>query len=156
ELAAMDTVLDLVVEYEQDEARRAAVARLDEGLVTPALPLTVHRRDGGRVEVEVGGVRLDIEGRRQLVVVVRDVSERRRAEAERERLLARSALLAEASELFDQSLDERETMDSVARLCVLELAQTCVILLGDDPANVRRVAAAEREPDRGSELLAQL
>jgi PAS domain S-box-containing protein len=156
ELAAMDTVLDLVVEYEQEEVRRRAVARLDEGLVTPALPLTVRRRDGGLVDVEVGGVRLDVEDRRQMVVVVRDVSERRRAEAERERLLARSALLADASELFDQSLDERETMDSVARLCVLELAQTCVILLGGDPANVRRVAAAEREPDRGSELLAEL
>ncbi len=156
ELAAMDTVLELVVEYQQEEVRRRAVARLDEGLVTPALPLTLRRRDGGVVDVEVGGVRLDVEGRRQMVVVVRDVTERRRAEAERERLLARSALLAEASELFDQSLDERETMDSVARLCVLELAQTCVILLGDDPDSARRVAAAEREPDRGSELLARL
>jgi PAS domain S-box-containing protein len=156
ELAAFDTVLDLVVEYEQEEIRQRAVARLDQGLVTPALPLTLRRRDGGAVAVELGGVRLDIEGRRQMVVVVRDVTERRRAEAERERLLARSALLAEASELFDQSLDENETMDSVARLCVLELAQTCVILLGDQPANVRRVAAAEREPDGGSELLARL
>jgi PAS domain S-box-containing protein len=156
ELAAMDTVLDLVVEYEQEDVRRRAVARLDEGLVTPALPLTVRRRDGDVVAVEVGGVRLDVEGRRQMVVVVRDVTERRRAEVERERLLARSALLAEASELFDQSLDERETMDSVARLCVLELAQTCVILLGDEPASVRRVAAAEREPEHGSRLLARL
>jgi PAS domain S-box-containing protein len=156
ELAAMDTVLDLVVEYEREEVRRRAVARLDEGLVTPALPLTVRRRDGDIVDVEVGGVRLDVEGRRQMVVVVRDVTERRRSEAERERLLARAALLAEASELFDQSLDERETMESVARLCVLELAQTCVILLGDRPESVRRVAAAEREPDRGSELLARL
>jgi PAS domain S-box-containing protein len=156
ELAAMDTVLDLVVEYESDEVRRRAVARLDEGLVTPALPLTVRRRDGGLVDVEVGGVRLDVEERRQMVVVVRDVTARRRAEAERERLLARSALLAEASELFDQSLDERETMESVARLCVLELAETSVILLGDEPAAVRRVAAAEREPDSGGELLARL
>jgi PAS domain S-box-containing protein len=156
ELAAMDTVLDIVVEYEQEEVRRRAVARLDEGLVTPALPLTIRRRDGGIVDVEVGGVRLDVEDRRQMVVVVRDVTERRRAEAERERLLARTALLAEASELFDQSLDEQETMDSVARLCVLELAQTCVILLGDEPANVHRVAGAEREPGRGGELLASL
>ena len=32
ELAAMETVLDLVVEYEDDARRRGAVARLDEGL----------------------------------------------------------------------------------------------------------------------------
>jgi PAS domain S-box-containing protein len=156
ELAAMETVLDLVIEYENEEVRRRAVARLDEGLVTPALPLTLRRRDGGLVDLEVGGMRLDIEGRRQMVVVVRDVTERRQTEAERERQLARSSLLAEASELFDQSLDERATMDSVARLCVRELAETCVILLGDTPTNVHRVAAAEREPERGAELLARL
>ena len=151
ELAAMDTVLDLVVEYEQDERRRGAVARLDEGLVTPALPLTVRRRDGALVDVEVGGVRLDIEGRRQLVVVVRDVTDRRRAEGERERLLARSALLAEASELFDQSLDELQTLQSVARLCIRELAQTCVIMLRGESAPI---ASASRAPGGDRELLA--
>ena len=40
------------------------------------------------VDLELGGVPLEVEGRRQLVVVVRDVTARRRAEAERERLLA--------------------------------------------------------------------
>jgi PAS domain S-box-containing protein len=156
ELAAMETALDLVVEYEDEEVRRRAAARLDEGLVSPALPLTLRRRDGELVDLEVGGTRLDIEERRQMVVVLRDVTERRRAEDERERQLARTALLAEASELFDQSLDERATMESVARLCVRELAETSVILLGDTPTNVHRVAAAEREPERGAELLARL
>ena len=139
-----------VVEYADEEVRRRAAARLDEGLVTPALPLTLRRRDGELVDLEVGGMRLDIEERRQMVVVVRDVTERRRTEAERERQLARTALLAEASELFDQSLDERATMESVARLCVRELAETCVILLGDTPTNVDRAAAAERAPERGA------
>jgi sigma-B regulation protein RsbU (phosphoserine phosphatase) len=88
ELAAMESALDLVVEYESEEVRSRAVARLDQGLVTPSLPLTVRRRDGELVDVEVGGVRLDVEDRRQMVVVVRDVTARRRAEAERERLLA--------------------------------------------------------------------
>ena len=156
ELAAMESALDMVVEYQRDEVRRRAAARLDQGLVTPALPLTLRRRDAELVDIEVGGVRLDVEERRQMVVVVRDVTARRRAEAAREWLLARSALLAEASELFAQSLDEEETTGSVARLCVRELAQTCVILLGEEPANARRVAAAEREEGREGELLARL
>jgi PAS domain S-box-containing protein len=156
ELAAMESALDLVVEYEREEVRRRAAARLDQGLVTPALPLTLRRRDGALVDVEVGGVRLDVEDRRQMVVVVRDVTARRRAEAERERLLARSALLAEASELFDQSLDEQQTLGNVARLCVRELAEACVIMLGDDPLQVRRVASAAREEGRERELLATL
>jgi PAS domain S-box-containing protein len=88
ELAAMESALDLVVEYESEEVRSRAVARLDQGLVTPSLPLTVRRRDGELVDVEVGGVRVDVEERRQMVVVIRDVTARRRAESERERLLA--------------------------------------------------------------------
>jgi PAS domain S-box-containing protein len=150
ELAAMESALDLVVEYEREEVRRRAAARLDEGLVTPALPLTLRRRDGELVDVEVGGVRLDVEDRRQMVVVVRDVTARRRAEAERERLLARAALLAEASELFDQSLDERETMGRVARLCVRDIAEACVIQLGEEPASARYVAAGEADELRGA------
>jgi PAS domain S-box-containing protein len=156
ELAAMESALDIVVEYEREDVRRRAAARLDQGLVTPSLPLTVRRRDGELVDVEVGGVRLDVGDRRQMVVVVRDVSARRRAEAARERLLARSALLAEASELFDQSLDETETLGSVAQLCVHGPAATCVILLGSEPADVHRVAAAEREAGREGELLTLL
>ena len=145
ELAAMETVLDLVVEYEDEDARAAEPSRgSTKGWSRPALPLTLRRRDGELVDLEVGGVRLDVEGRRQLVVVVRDVTDRRRAEAERERLLARSSLLAEASELFDQSLDEHETMASVARLCVRDLAEACVILLGA-PASRRR-SPPPREP----------
>ena len=97
-------------------------------------------------------MRLSVEGRRQLVVVVRDVTDRRRVEAERERLLTRTSLLAEASELFDQSLDEHETMASVARLCVRDLAETCVILLPGEPSAV----AAAREPGRDVELLTLL
>ena len=63
-------------------------------------------------------------------MVVRDVTARRRAEAERERLLARFSLLAEASALFDQSLDEERTLRSIAELCVRDLADTCVVVLG--------------------------
>ena len=148
ELAAMDSVIDLAVEYEDAALRLRALRSVDAGAVTPGLPLTLRRRDGGLVDLEVGGTPLDIEGTRQLVVVVRDVTARHRAETERERLLARAALLAEASELFDQSLDEARTMRSVAQLCVRDMADTCVILLGDRPENVRRVTAAARDVAR--------
>ena len=46
--------------------------------------------------------------------------------------------------MFDQSLDEERTLESVARLCVRDLADTCVIVLGT-PRSVRRVTR-RREP----------
>jgi PAS domain S-box-containing protein len=151
ELAAIETLLDLVVEYDDAEVRGRSVRQIEEGGVQPGQPLTLRRRDGARVDLEVGGTPLDVEGRRQLVVVLRDVTDRRRAEAERERLLARAALLAEASELFDRSLDEELTLRRVARLCVRDIADTCVVLLGD-----RRVVAVARDEAREQRLAATL
>ena len=156
ELAAMDSVLDLVAEYEQDDARVRVLQRIEDGVVEPGQPLTLRRRDGGWVDLEIGGTPLDLEDRRQLVVVVRDVTARRRAEAERERVLARAALLAEASELFDRSLDLELTLRRVAKLCVRDIAETCVIVLGDAPERVRRVVAVARGEARERELLAAL
>jgi PAS domain S-box-containing protein len=155
ELAAMESALDLVPEYDQQELRRRVLVRIEEGEVTPGQPLTLRRRDGGWLDIEVGGTSLDVEGRRQLVVVVRDVTERRRGETERERLLARAALLAEASVLFDRSLDEELTIQRVARLCVRDVADTCVIVLGDEERVWRAVAAA-RDEAREAELVAAL
>jgi PAS domain S-box-containing protein len=145
ELAAMDTLLDLVVEYDGPPLRRRVLRRIEQGVVTPQLPLTLRRRDGARVDVEVAGAPLVLETGPQLVVVVRDVTARRRAETERERLLRRAALLAEAGELFDRSLGEEPTMQRVARLVVRDIADTCLIVLGDDPDRIRRIATAARQ-----------
>jgi PAS domain S-box-containing protein len=139
ELAAMETVLDLVGELDRIEGR--------------IVPRTMHRRDGGIVDLEVGRTSLEIEGRRQHVVVVRNITARLRAEAERERLLARAALLAEASELFDRSLDEELTLRRVAQLCVRDIAASCVIVLGESPDRVRGVVAATHEAEREDELM---
>jgi PAS domain S-box-containing protein len=153
ELTALDSLFDLAVPGDRAEAARRAMLRIERGWVDTSYTLALRRRDGVVVELEVAGVPLESEIGRQLVVLVRDVTERRRIEAERERLHARAALMAEASEVFDQSLDEARTLESVARLCVRELADTCVLVLGDTPRSVRRVITAAREPDRERALL---
>jgi PAS domain S-box-containing protein len=147
ELTAMESIFDLIVDEERAEALKRARIRAAEGVVDPTYQLTMRRRDGELARLEVAGVPLEVDDARQLVVVVRDVSGRVRAETARERALQRSALLAEASELFDQSLDEERTLRSVARLTVRDLADTCIILLGPTPGMARRVAAVARKPD---------
>jgi PAS domain S-box-containing protein len=146
ELAAMDSVFDLVLPEQREEARRRTQARVEQDLVETEYRLTMRRRDGEHVDLEVVGVPLQVEGRHRVVVVVHDVTDRRRVEEERERMLRRSALMAEASELFDETLDETETIERIARLCVRELADTCVVVLGAAPAAIRRVGAAARDP----------
>jgi PAS domain S-box-containing protein len=153
ELAALDSILELVGPEDRAEARRRTELRVEHGLSDGEYSLRMRRRDGAMVDVDVVGVPLVVEGDRRLVVVVRDVTESRARDAERERLLRRAALMAEASELFDQSLDEATTLDRVARLCVRELAETCVVVLGDAPRTIRRVVAVAREPDTERALI---
>jgi PAS domain S-box-containing protein len=157
ELTALESLYELVEPEERGEAERRARLRLERDIVDTTYAVRIRRRDGGMLTLELAGVPLEIPGpptRHQLVVVVRDATARRRAEAERERLLARSALLAEASALFDQSLDEERTLQSIAELCVRDLADTCVVLLGDYPGPARRRVAMARDPAREAELMA--
>lgn len=146
ELAALDSVFGLVLPEQRGEARRRTQLGIEQGLIGTEFELTIIRREGERMELEVVGVPLQVEGRRRIVVVAHDVTDRRRVDVERERMLRRTALMAEASELFDQTLDEAATLERVARLCVRELADTCVVVLGAAPGAIRRVAAAARDP----------
>ncbi|HET8952957.1 MAG TPA: SpoIIE family protein phosphatase, partial [Solirubrobacteraceae bacterium] len=158
ELTALESLFEIVVPDERSEAERRARLRAEQDLVDTTYTVRIRRRDGGRLTLELAGVPLEIAGppvRRQLVVVTRDVTARRRAEAERERLLARSALLAEASALFDQTLDEERTLRSVAELCVRDLADTCVVVLGAYPGPARRRVAVARDPERERALAAE-
>jgi PAS domain S-box-containing protein len=158
ELTALESLYELVEPEERAEAQRRARLRTERGVVDTTYTLAMRRRDGGHVMLELAGVPLEIAGppaRSQLVVVVRDVTARRRAETEREQLLARSALLAEASALFDQSLDEERTLRSVAELCVRDLADTCLVVLGSYPGPARRTIAVARDPERERALAAE-
>src|SRR5215211_2168673 len=144
ELQALPSVFDLVVEEQREATRRRAQLRL-EGRSEPGYHVAIRHRDGHEVPMEVAGAPLEAGGRRQLVVVARDVTERARAEAERERLLHRAAFLAEASAAFDAELDEERTLEALARLSVRELAETCVILAGGSVGAIRRVATVARD-----------
>ena len=158
ELAALESLYALVDPEERAEAERRARLRAERDLVDTTYTLAIRRRDGGHSMLELAGVPLEIAGppaRTQLVVVVRDITARRRAEAGREQLLARFELLAEASALFDQSLDEERTLRSVAELCVRDLADTCIVVLGTYPGPARRTIAVARDPDRERALAAE-
>ena len=151
ELKALPSIFHLVVEEQRKDSRKRARMRF-AGFSGPGNQLTIRHRDGHRIPMEVAGVPLDVEGRRQMVVVARDVTARARAEAERERLLHRAAFLAEASAAFDAVLDEEATLNALARLSVRELADTCVILLGGSAGAIRRVATVARDPEDEARL----
>lgn len=83
-----------------------------------------------------------------------DVTERRRVEAERDRLLLaertsreRLAFLAEASTLLARSLDAERTLHELAHLVVPRLADWCVVDVVEG-AELRMVAVGHRDPEK--------
>src|SRR3954454_23870371 len=81
-----------------------------------------------------------------LGVVLVDVTERRRLlEAERD-ARRRADFLARASRLFDASLDYEETLASVARIAVPDVADWCSVSVLDRDGVLCEVATMHRDP----------
>jgi PAS domain S-box-containing protein len=171
ELYALESVFTLV----PPELRRSVGARLRDARAgveprEPGFATEIQRPDGTRVPIEAAGRPLPGGGgAERLVIIARDITERRHQEAERERLLrteqaarraseaahARVRLLADASALLERSMSDEDSLQEVAELLVAQLSDSAMIdVLGRD-GRVRRLAAASRAPG-GAALLARL
>lgn len=128
------------------------------------------RADGSEFPAELTITRIHLEGLPVFTGYIRDISERKRIEEERDRLLIQeriaraeaeqarrhTAFLAEASTLLASSLDYETTLASVARLAVPYLADGCVVDILEENQTVRRLAVAATDPAKeeiGRELL---
>jgi len=95
------------------------------------------------------------------VALVQDITERKRAEKEREQLISeqaarveaeeqgrKSAFLAEVSTQLASSLDYETTLASVAKLTVPFIADWCAVDILDEDQVIRRVALAHSDPSK--------
>jgi PAS domain S-box-containing protein len=82
------------------------------------------------------------DGRPRLaVLVIEDITEQRR------RVQAQT-FLARASKLLTASLDPEQTLQEVAWAAIPDLADWCAVDMPDERGRLRRVATADRSPDR--------
>jgi PAS domain S-box-containing protein len=89
------------MDYVAPEARAMAMervsARLQGGGPDPLFETTIRRADGTLLPVELGAARIEIEGQPASVVFLRDLTERREAEASARRYESRLSALFEAA-----------------------------------------------------------
>src|SRR5438067_7269799 len=81
-----------------------------------------------------------------LGIVITDITERRRAEAELAAALQRARFLSEAGTLLDASLDYETTLESLAGLAVVQMADWCGVDVVDADGTIRNVAVAHIDP----------
>jgi PAS domain S-box-containing protein len=98
----------------------------------------------------------------RFIGTVLDITERKKAEEERELLLAREqlaraeavrvrqrfALLAAAGTTLSAALDYRATLEGITRLVVPELADWCLVDILEEDGSVNQLAAAHADPAR--------
>ena len=117
-------------------ARRMGERRLISGL----------RASGEEFPAEASISKVDVGGERIYTVVLRDITERQRAEQA-------SQFLARAGDLLAGSLDANRTLESVAQLALPLLGDGCKIFLTSDGEPARRAVTAHRNRARATALL---
>jgi PAS domain S-box-containing protein len=128
---------------------------------------TVGLADGVERWVAARGQAFFEEGRAyRFIGTVLDITERKRAEEERDLLLAREqlarveavrarrrlALLAAVGTTLSASLDYEATLEGIARLVVPELADWCLVDILEEDGSVDQLAAAHADPAKESLL----
>ena len=117
--------------------------RLKRGEPTPLHDTAHVKKDGTRIDVSVSDSAIkDSAGKvTRASTIVRDITERKRTEE-------RQHLLVEASSVLASSLDYEETLASVARLAVPQIADWCAVDILKDDGTLERVAIAHVDPQK--------
>ena len=136
------------------------VATGEGRIIGKRMELPALRADGTEFPAELTITRVEAPGPPVFTGVVRDITDRLRAEAERERLLEaaqaereaaerateRLTFLADVSSALGSSLDYRRTLRRVARLAIPRVADACVVYLFQEDGSIARLAMEFAEP----------
>lgn len=142
ELLALPSVLSLAAPDQRSVLEARLARALADQPTEDHYETAILRKDGRRVELEVGVRRLRAGSTVRFIVVVRDVTDRKQGEAAQR-------FLADASGLLAGSLNYRKTLARLADLVVPYLADWCsVYILEPGTERPQRLAVAHADPAR--------
>jgi len=113
-----------------------------------ALYETVHaRKDGGEFPVEISARRIDIDGAKYVQAIIRDVSERKQAEARMARLTRIHGALSAINHAIVHATEEKALFQEICRIAVERAGLTlALIVLADDRTGKVHPVAWTGEP----------
>ncbi len=127
--------------------RTFAEGQVDARIMADRREIAGVRKNGERFPAEASIARVTIDGERTFMVMLRDISERRRSEE-------RQTLLATAGWVLAASLDVDSTLATIAELPVPMLGEWSLLELLTPEGSIRRAAATHVDPHRHDETAA--
>jgi PAS domain S-box-containing protein len=145
--AVGQSILLIIPEDRHDEERQV-LARIRRGEAVKHFETVRRRKDGTLFPVA-----LTISPIRNLAgtiigasKIARDISDRKRAEAEAQIAHARTTFLAHATEALSRSLDYYTTLKAIAELAVPDIADWCAVDIKENDNRISRLAVAHVDP----------
>ena len=136
---------ELIVPPSLREGHRRGMERYlatgEKRVIDQRIEITGMRSDGSEFPVELSITRLAVDGPAMFTGYLRDLTQRKKAEANR-------AFLLGASEVLASSLDFATTLRSVARLAVPTIADWCAIDMLTPEGTTERLAVMHTDPDK--------
>jgi PAS domain S-box-containing protein len=149
----LSEVFRIVNEHTRDTVENPVSRVLREGIVVGLANHTVLlRRDGSEIPIDDSAAPiLEVQGTLQGVVLVfRDITTRKQAEAERTQREEAQHFLTEASALLSSSLDYTTRLEQLAHLLVPTLADWCSIDLLQADGRIHRLAVVHADPSKAA------
>jgi PAS domain S-box-containing protein len=148
-----------VLEFVPDPEEQNRVRENMRADVGGPYEINARRRDGSMIAIEVIARSAPYQGRLVRVATIRDITERKKLEAQTRELMReqaaraeaeaaqeRSAFLAEASKVLGTSFDYHTTLEQLARLAVPRIADYCVVDVVEGDAGFERLGVAHVDP----------
>jgi PAS domain S-box-containing protein len=129
--------------HHQDVERFASGGAIARHMGKGGIAITGLRMNGTEFPAEATISKLQVGEKTLLTVALRDITERSRIEKE-------ERFLAEASVVLSSSLDYEQTLASVARLAVQQIADWCAVDLIDENGRLRRLNIASADPAKAA------
>ncbi|HEY6360843.1 MAG TPA: PAS domain S-box protein [Vicinamibacterales bacterium] len=143
---AIGATLDLLIPPRQQAAYREQVARFASGRESARAmgepgEIFGRRKTGEEFPCDAAISKLDINGTLVMTLALRDVTEQKRVEREQR-------FLADLGAVLSLTLDAEDTLASIARLVVRDLADLCIVDVVDEDGRVRRLTVMSRDPSK--------
>jgi PAS domain S-box-containing protein len=138
----------IIIPEDRQNEEEAVIDQIKRGEKVDHFETIRCRKDGVCIPVSltVSPIRNDAGGVVGASTIARDISERKRAEAEAERTTRRLAFVSQMSVALATSLDYQRTLKAVTKLAVAHIADWCAVDILRDDGRIERLALAHVDP----------